>query len=343
MSFPLLKRKKYIPENKILIIRFSSIGDIVLTSPVVRCLKQQLPGYEIHYLTKTGFRDIVAYDPNIDKVFTIEYAVEEISDALIKENYSYVIDLHNNLRSFQVKWRLWRAKIYTCKKPWFRRWLYIQTKWRLMPDEHVVDRYFKAVRPLGIKNDNRGLSFTIPAEAKVARPSLPFTHIAGYAALAIGASHTTKKLPLDQLNKLCRELPLPVVLIGGPEEAGTGILLEAEDPFKIYNGCGKFSLLASASIISEAKWVITHDTGMMHIAAAFKRKIISIWGSTVPDFGFYPYLPEGGTSLLIEATGVNCRPCHKHGKEKCPKGHFNCMLKIDTARIAGVISNAARR
>jgi ADP-heptose:LPS heptosyltransferase len=337
MYWYLLHRKMKAPEKKILVVRFSSIGDIVLTSPVVRCLKKQLPDYEIHFLTKIQFAPLVLHNPNIDKVYTIEREVNEVTEALRSEGYEYIIDLHNNLRSRQVAMTLKYPKVLRLTKPWFRRWLYIRFKWKVMPGTSVVDRYFNAVKKLGVTNDQKGLDCFIPKEEEITAASLPFTHLAGYVALVVGAAHFTKRMPNNKLEQLCRELPLPIILIGGPEDAETGYLLEHIDPLKISNACGRYSLLQSASLVSKAKWVITPDTGMMHIAVAFNRKIVSVWGSTTPQMGFAPYLPQGGTSHLVEANGVSCRPCHKHGQKKCPKGHFNCMMQIDPAKITSII------
>jgi ADP-heptose:LPS heptosyltransferase len=333
----LSRKKKQEPERKILVIRFSAIGDIVLTSPIVRCLHRQMPGYAIHFLTKTPYAQLVQHHPHIEKVFAIDNDVEEVAAQLQAEGYAYVVDLHNNFRSRLTTNLLKNARVFRYQKPWFRRWLYVTLKLKVMPQDHVVDRYFAAIRPLGITNDNKGLEIHIPKEEEFPVDKLPFTHLAGYAVLVIGAAHFTKRLPLHQLEKLCRELPVPVILIGGKEDTSAGYLLEQIDPLKIYSTCGRLNLLQSASLISKAKWVISHDTGMMHIAAAFNRKIISIWGGTTPLMGFTPYLPQEGVSHIIEAKDVRCRPCHQHGRASCPMGHFNCMEQINTDQVADII------
>jgi len=117
------------------------------------------------------------------------------------------------------------------------------------------------------------------------------------------------------------------LLVGGPEDFERGEQIIANTNNTI-NTCGKYSILQSASLVQQAKMVITHDTGMMHIAAAFQQKIYSVWGNTVPEFGMYPYL-ESKQSKRIEVKGLNCRPCSKIGYDKCPKGHFKCMQEID--------------
>lgn len=323
---------------KILIIRFSSIGDIVLTSPVVRCIHEQIAGVEIHYLTKFAYRDIIASNPYITRKIYVKEDLANVLKELKKERYDFILDLHNSMRSFLVRLYLGRPSDVVNKLN-IEKWLYVNFKWKVLPDIHIVDRYLEPVRKLRVLNDGKGLDYFIPAADYVSADQLPLTHLHGYVALVIGARHATKKLPLWKLQRLCSLLPLPVILIGGPEDAAEGLILSAADPLKIYNGCGKYSLNQSASLVKQSKYVITHDTGFMHIAAAFKKKIISIWGSTVPEFGMYPYFGSGHMEPgIVENKELNCRPCSKIGFEKCPKGHFNCMNQLEEERII-LISN----
>ena len=134
-------------------------------------------------------------------------------------------------------------------------------------------------------------------------------------------------MPNEKIISIIKKVNKPVLLIGGPEDFERGEQIVA-NTINTQNTCGKYSVLQSASLIQQANRVITHDTGMMHIAAAFKKKIYSVWGNTVPEFGMYPYL-ENEQSKRIEVKGLNCRPCSKIGYSKCPKGHFKCMQEID--------------
>jgi heptosyltransferase-2 len=130
------------------------------------------------------------------------------------------------------------------------------------------------------------------------------------------------------LTELCTKIDHPVILIGGPEDRANGEQIAAADPVKIYNACGKFNLHESADLVKRAKLVISHDTGMMHIAAAFRKPIISIWGNTVPAFGMTPYY--GSITVpnhISQAEKLWCRPCSKIGYNKCPLGHFDCMKR----------------
>ncbi len=392
--------------RKILVIRFSSIGDIVLTTPVVRCLKQQL-GAEVHYLTKRSYRAIVDPNPYIDKVYAIDKRVGEVLPALRAEDYDAVVDLHKNLRSQQVRLALWRTPFHAYDKLNWEKWLLVRFQVDRLPDLHIVDRYLAAAAPLGVRNDGRGLDYFIPPEeevdvgqwlseydstnnestdneafppalgrrAEVAFPTRPpradndstnndstdneasgdirkasssrlpkspppnnestnnestnnESTNNGFLAFAIGAAHATKRLPREQLIAVCRGIERPVLLLGGPGDAEEGAAVAAAAGAHVFNACGRLSLHQSASVVRQAAAIITHDTGLMHIAAALGKPIVSVWGNTVPAFGMYPYLPQGPAPAIIEVEGLACRPCSKIGYEACPQGHFRCMRDI---------------
>lgn len=312
--------------KKILIIRFSSIGDIVLTTPVIRCIKIQKPEIEIHYLTKAAYKDILVNNTYITKIHTIEKDVKEVADELRKENFDFVIDLHNNIRSFQTK-RIIKKPSSSFQKLNFKKWVLVNFKIDKMPALHIVDRYLDAAKSLGVINDNKGLDYFISKQDEVELSQLPKTHQAGYIAFVIGAKHNTKKMPLEKIISICKKLSKPIILFGGKEDVLNADAIEKAVGTTIYNACGKYNLNQSASLIKQAEKVITHDTGLMHIAAAFKKDIISVWGNTVPAFGFSPYMP-GENSKIAEVKNLSCRPCSKIGYQKCPKGHHKCMVEI---------------
>ena len=314
---------------KILVLRFSSIGDIVLTTPVVRALKQQLPNAEIHYFTKPSFGIILENNPYVDKVIFLEKELWRQLDALKKEKYDFVIDLHHNLRTQIIKFRL-GVKNFSFDKLNFKKWLYVNLKINKLPQQHVVDRYFETVRLLDVFNDDLGLDYFIPPKDQVDLRSLPHPFHQGYTAFAIGAQHYTKKLPPDKLVEFCMAIEQPIILLGGKEDAQIGdeimhTIFATNGSTNIYNACGKYNLNQSASLIQQAELVYTHDTGLMHIAAAFKKRIVSIWGNTTPAFGMYPYATNFN---VIENNQLSCRPCSKIGYKKCPQGHFKCMRDL---------------
>jgi|GEM_PF-10292 len=320
---------------KFLIIRFSSIGDIVLTTPVVRCLKRQIVTAEVHFLTKAAFRPVLEANPYIDKL----HLLGDDWDGMIKElqaaDFDYVIDLHHNVRTLKVKKALGK-QAFSFRKLNIEKWLYTNFKWNRMPDEHIVDRYLATVRSFGVRNDGMGLDYFIPKADELKPEDIPTAHQAGYIGVVIGAALATKQLPLHKLKDVCAAIPHPLILLGGPEDATLGEQLAAMDPIRIYNACGKFNLNESAGLVRLAKSVVTHDTGLMHIAAAFKRPIVSVWGNTVPEFGMYPYYgARAQPNEVMEVRPLSCRPCSKIGYKKCPKGHFKCMEQQSFDKIAG--------
>lgn len=320
---------------KFLIIRFDSIGDIVLTTPVLRCLKTQLPGVDLHYLTKPEYKTVIEHNPYLDKIHLLEEKRGLTVSHLKAEKFDYIIDLHRNRYSFHIK-RLLKVPAFSVKKLAFQKLVFTKLKWNVMPREvHVIDRYLKTVEPFGVYNDGRGMDYFIAPHEEVPQKDIPTSHQAGYIGIVTGASFFTKRLPVHKLQELCRKIEHPVILLGGPEDAAIGEEIKSVDPIKIYNACGKFSLNESADLIRKAKLVIAHDTGLMHIAAAFKKPVIAIWGSTTPSLGMYPYY---GAYFLsqhenfpyddVQVQKLWCRPCTKIGRETCPQGHFKCMKNI---------------
>ncbi|MFT6245599.1 MAG: ADP-heptose:LPS heptosyltransferase [Salibacteraceae bacterium] len=329
---------------KILIVRFSSIGDIVLTSPVIRGLKEQLgkqskklseqgsEPVELHYLTKKSFSSIVSSNPRVDKVFAIEKSVDEVIMDLKKEQYDWVIDLHNNIRSKSLKSKLQKPSKTVRKLNW-KKWMLVKLKINRMPALHIVDRYFETVNHLDVKNDGKECEFYINPENEVnVQQQFGFD---SYLSVAIGAQFATKRLPTAKLIEVLAKVKTPVVLIGGSDDSDVANeICEALKENTIINACGKFNLQQSASIVRQSQHLLTHDTGMMHIASCFGVSMTTVWGNTVPDLGMYAYLPSGKAKAIIhEVKDLSCRPCSKIGFQKCPKGHFKCMEMQDVGSI----------
>jgi ADP-heptose:LPS heptosyltransferase len=322
--------------KKILILRFSSIGDIVLTTPVVRCLKNQL-GAEIHYLTKAPFKTILSENPHIDKLITFEKSADEVLDILKNEKYDFVVDLHNNIRTLKLKGKL-GVKSAAFPKLNMRKWLFVNTKWDVMPDIHVVDRYFKAVESLGVQSDGLGLDYYIPESDQVdLYEILPTSFQSRYWVYTLGAQYKTKCLPEEKINELLVLIDVPIVFLGGKEDANLGERLAEKFPLKSINLAGKLNLNQSASVVQQSSGVVCHDTGLMHIASAFQKKMAVIWGNTTPKIGMYPYLPKSEVEYF-EVKELHCRPCSKIGFQKCPKGHFKCMNNQDLEAIADFVN-----
>lgn len=324
---------------KFLIVRFSSIGDIVLTTPVIRCLKQQVENAEVHFLTKSAFSDVVQHNPYIDKVHLLAHSWELMVEELQTEGYDYIIDLHHNVRTLRLKKEL-GIKSFSFYKLNIEKYIYTSIKLNVLPKVHIVDRYLKTVSSFGVKNDGAGLDYFIGPGEETKREDIPAAHYAGYIACVIGAAHGTKRWPVHKWKAFCQDLDHPVILLGGKEDRERGAEIARVDEVKIYNACGKFSINESADLVRKAKVVVSNDTGLMHIAAAFKRPIVSLWGNTVPSFGMFPYYGDNFLSRqnkkfysIVQVNKLWCRPCSKIGYEKCPLGHFKCMEKIQPETV----------
>ena len=336
---------------KILVIRFSSIGDIVLTTPVVRTLKRQ-KNATIHFITKNSFRGILTANPYIDQVFSIEKQVNEVIEALKEEAYDYLIDLHHNLRSKQIRLAL-RKPTYAFDKINWQKWLLVNFKVNRLPKVHIVHRYMETVMPLGVTYDDQGLDYFIPepdqlALDKILKPidaqALSIKQLEKYKkkhflALVVGAAHATKRMTKEQLLSIAEGVDWPVALLGGPNDRQTGEWLATQGGAHVVNYCGELNLHQSASVVEQASIVITHDTGLMHIAAAFRKRILVVWGNTIPEFGMYPFLPENEDQFVdFEVNGLRCRPCSKIGYQDCPKKHFDCMQQQDLEALVAHVN-----
>lgn len=320
--------------NKILIIRFSAIGDIVLTSPVVRCLKNQLADTEIHFLTKKQHHSLIIDNPYISKIWLFEDNFNELIPELRAENFNLIVDLHKNFRSRFVILKLGKPSV-SFPKLNFRKWLLVNTRINILPDVHIVDRYFRALQKLEIRNDGKGLDYFIPQAEEVDLSGILSKHEEDYIAFSIGGKHNTKIFPEDKIISVCKSIDKSIVLLGGIEDKERAERIISQCGNNVINACGKYTINQSASLIRQSGKVITNDTGLMHIAAAFRKPIISVWGNTVPAFGMYPYLPEefSNNSRILEVKNLSCRPCSKLGYERCPKHHFRCMNDQDVDLI----------
>jgi ADP-heptose:LPS heptosyltransferase len=321
---------------KFLIIRFSSIGDIVLTTPVIRCLKNQVQNAQIFYLTKSAFAPMLEANPYITKVIRFENNLNQVIKELQAENFDYIIDLHRNIRSYRVKFGLKRMA-FSLKKLNILKWVLVNFKKDNLPDVHIVDRYLETLSIFSVENDKKGADYFIPVLDQEISESLCRELVKPYIVIAVGGGHFTKQIPADKLAEIIKELNSNIILLGGIEDMRKSEeIIDAVKHPNILNLTGKLSINQSASVIKGAELIITPDTGIMHIASAFKKNIISVWGSTVPKFGYYPYQP-GENSKMFEVLGLNCRPCSKIGFSSCPKKHFRCMLDQD---YAGIINKA---
>jgi ADP-heptose:LPS heptosyltransferase len=221
-------------------------------------------------------------------------------------------------------------KSSTYKKQTIRKWLSLKFNLKLVPPVHLVDRYLKAVAVLNVVNDHEPIDYYIKADHQLDK-LLPPSHQNNYIAFIIGATHFTKRMPNEKIISLCREIGLPIVLLGGDDVKENGDVIQQALGSQIYNACGITSLDKSVFLVSKAAKVIGFDTGLTHIAEAFKVPIVSVWGGTVPELlGVQPYQVN---EVLVAGIELPCRPCSKFGLPVCPLGHFKCMYDIPNEQI----------
>ncbi|GIV43213.1 MAG: glycosyl hydrolase [Bacteroidia bacterium] len=318
---------------KFLIIRFSSIGDIVLTTPVISAIQQKFPNAQIHFLTKKKFSEVLIHHPKITKIWEYEKNLQNIIQALKKQDFDYVIDLHNSLRSKWVTFQL-QKKTLTFQKENWKKWKMVYLKSKI-PIAHVVDRYLETLKNLDI-SPSKPLKLEY-YEGKEAENEA--SHILNqygieepFLAIVLGATHFTKKWLKEYFVDFINELHQTVVLVGGKTEIEESQWIENQiiNKKKCLNLCGKTTLNVSAAIIKKSEWVLSHDTGLMHIACAYQKEMIVLWGNTCPELGFSPYQNPNAQNISLD---LDCKPCSKLGLSRCPKGHFSCMKNITPSMV----------
>jgi ADP-heptose:LPS heptosyltransferase len=302
--------------KRILIVRFSSIGDIVLTFPVVAAIKSRFPDCKIDYVTKQNFKVLLEACPAIDDVFLLEDSLQALRRQINLAQYDAILDRFpkNNLE----KWLLTTFKIFPKKRT------------------HVVERYLSTLsgRVLDWPIDTATHPYSIPTAAQFDIQARFHLAPKSYLAIAIGAQFATKRMPTDMLVELVNKIRLPILLLGGIEDQVTAKeILDQSKSNTIFSAVGLTSIHESAWLVKNASALLTHDTGLMHIGASFDVPLHIIWGNTIRDFGMYPYRLEQEEVYDYEVADLPCRPCSKIGHQSCPKGHFSCMRKQDLSEI----------
>ena len=308
--------------KKILVIRLSSLGDVLLTTPLIRTIKKKNPSIQIDFVVREQFSDAVQYNPNLNKIYKYSNSKSEKQNLfkfLSLEKYDLVIDLQNNLRSKEILRQL-QCRALQFKKSNFKKFLLVHFKINRLKDQPQIPlRYAEAA---GINElDDDGLEFF--AENS---PDVRLNKNENYIGLCPGAKHFTKRWPKDyfiELGKKLESAHYKILLFGGPEEVQ--ICDEIMNALKsAQNLCGT-SLLQLVADMKMCKVIYTNDSGLMHIASAVKVPVVAFFGSTVKEFGFYPYKTK---SIELEIENLSCRPCTHIGRNTCPKIHFKCMKEI---------------
>jgi heptosyltransferase-2 len=320
---------------KCLVIIESSFRHLLLATPLIRCLKQQLQHSMVHIVIKETLKEVLAHHKYIDASYFFKKSPAELITTLQEEAYDKIIDLQNDSESKKLCKAL-KLPALAVSQHRFQKFVLTNLKWNVMPDGHVVDQYFKTISTLGVKNDGKGLDFFISPHEETKQSDIPASHHAGYIALAIGSTHPTNKLSTYKLQEISQEVQHPIIIIGDKMDYSEGDAVAQVDPIKIYNACGKFTLQENADLLLKSRMVITYDSDYMQLAAALKKPIITIWGSTTPSLLKYVYYGDNYSIIKsndVQVEGLWCRPCTTVGKERCPQGHFKCMKMIDVQKL----------
>ena len=318
------------------------MGDVVLTTLLLRCLRK-LSDIEIHFLTKIEYQDILLHNPHIDRLLCFDGDLKETARRLRKNQYDYIIDLHKNLRSYALRTMLTRSTLSFDKKTW-QTWIYFQTGLNKPKYENRAVSFLNSASRLGVVNDGEGLDFFMDPDAKapVSSSQIDVPQI----ALVMGGTYSSKRIPDHVIEAIIQNDSFHFHLLGGKDVSNYGKGIERSN---VTNHVNRTNLHESARVLEMADLVVTGDTGLMHVAAALRKRILVIWAGTAPILGYYPYFGEtsGLKHESIEVKDLDCRPCSKYGRNSCPKKHFNCLKMLDTVliqkKIEDMISSNHRR
>lgn len=339
--------------KKILIIRFSSIGDIVLTSPLIRSLHSKYPDAEIDFVVCEEFSELIKYNPHLNSVIEFNsnkgyVGLKELKFRIDNKLYDVVLDLQNNFRSIYIRKSI--KKKVVINKRIIARFLLTFLKINIYQNyTSIVERYLETVKEIGCELDDKGLEIFIPESVNASVENIFHKLNIKKTDLIVGiapsAKHNTKKWLLERYQKLIEQLienyQAKIILFGGKNEMPEIESIEKNINTKfnsesVVNFTGKLSLLENAAVINYCNVIVVNDTGLMHLAAAVKRKVVAIFGPTVKEFGFFPY---GTESIVVENNNLRCRPCSYHGSSVCPKKHFKCMSEISTEKVFNAVKH----
>lgn len=311
--------------TRILVIRFSSIGDIVLTAPAIASLRAAIHGpCEVHFLTKSSMQSVAeGFGPLVDHIHTIDSSTAEVTQVLKSTGIDYIVDLHSNVRSRSIKKAL-GCIAFTLKKENFAKWLLVRG-WRNKPVAHIVERYIDAFR------DAFGAQTPEEWPELFAHTGLPLSfeaHAGDWEILAVGAAHAGKQMPYELMESIIQHVQSKghrIVLIGGLADAPMGSKLQKNAGKGALNLVGKTSLSESAALIRGARHCYAGDTGMMHLSAALGTSISSFWGCTRPSLGMSPWLASSGSHMFLPENRSSIQPCSKLGNRCRHRGESLCI------------------
>ena len=319
---------------RVLLVRFSSIGDIVLTTPLVRALKHRHEDAQLIYVTKRAMAPLVADNPHLSHVVALEpgESLPHLARRLRAFHPTHGLDLHGSLRSAALR-LLVRCRWSGYAKRKVVRATLIATKLDLYRGRvPVAERYFEAARRLDVRPDGRPPEFFLGAAARdrvarwLAERGLADAPL---AALAPGAAHATKRWPIAHWQALAGRLRAAgyrIVVLGGPDDRGAARQLAGLGD----SAAGEFTLQETGACLARAKVLISGDSGVMHMATGVGTPVVALFGPTVEAFGFFPYR---GRATVLEQD-LSCRPCSAAGTARCPLGHHRCLVELAPDAVA---------
>lgn len=330
--------------SKTLVIRFSSIGDIVLSTPLLRVLRARFPKGQIDYVTRMEYAELVRSNQNLNHTYEFDAregfeGLRSLKKKIRDEGYDLIVDIHDSLRSKYLR-SLRGPRRFVLNKRVLERSMLVNLKKNLYKEiTPVADRYIEPLSDLGVTNDGQGLELHIPDETlfgvsgKIA--ALKLNRFEKVIGLCPGARHFTKRWPSDRFARVgaafAQKMDAKVLLFGGSQDATicNQICWDINNQAGVDRAtslCGQLRLLETAAAMEYCDVMITNDTGLMHIAVAMHKKIVAVFGSTVKEFGFFPYDRK---AVVLETGGLSCRPCSHIGLSECPEKHFRCMTEIE--------------
>jgi lipopolysaccharide heptosyltransferase II len=338
---------------KTLVIRFSSVGDIVLSTPLLRVLRRRFPLSQIDYVTRREYAELIRSNSNLN--YTYEFDASEgfpglraLKKRIKREGYDLIVDIHGSLRSRFLRSFDGPQWVVTVDKRVMERTMLVRFKKNLFKEiVSVADRYIEPLKQFGIEPDGRGPELHIPdevlfrANGMIAPMKLHrFEKVVG---LCPGSRHATKRWPGERFAelavRLAREQEAAILIFGGPDDGEIAALIaewvaREVGPERVAPFAGKLTLLETAAAFQYCDVVVTNDSGLMHVASAMNRKVVAIFGSTVREFGFFPV---GNEHIVIEQQGLSCRPCSHIGRPSCPEDHFRCMLDTTVQQVCEMV------
>ncbi|HEX9282250.1 MAG TPA: glycosyltransferase family 9 protein [Gemmatimonadales bacterium] len=323
----------------VLLVRFSSIGDILLTTPLVRALARRHPEAKLVYVTKRAMAPLVADNPHLSAVVTLDpdEPLLHLARRLRALGPTHGLDLHGSVRSAALR-LLVPCRWSGYRKRKLARTLLISTKLdlygRRLP---VAERYFEAARRLDARPDGGPPEFALGrgATERVAQwLGARGLADARLAALAPGAAHATKRWPVAHWSALAEHLRAAgyrTVVVGGPEDRGLAQQLVTAGAAA--SAAGEFSLQETGALLARSRVVVSGDTGVMHMATGVGAPVVALFGPTVEQFGFFPYRARA----VVLQRALDCRPCSATGTATCPLGHHRCLADVAPADVAAAV------